>query len=196
MRDKWYGDNRDIVKWSSILKTAVDNEILNILHVAYYQKSPPVQVEIGGNRFELQKEIWKHFRDIDNIRRIKKVNGKTINIEVILDQFKERNEYLSNVLNRIKRNTKPFICFLDPDTGLEPPKSINLNHVLNNELSEVWKVLPNKSILIFYQHRNRNKDWIDEKKEQFATCIKRPTDSVDVTKSSIANDVVLFIATK
>src|SRR5271169_3122065 len=41
MRDRWYGDNRDLVKWATLLHLAHTNRVGTILQVAMYRADKP-----------------------------------------------------------------------------------------------------------------------------------------------------------
>ncbi len=50
MRNKWYSDNRDLVKWSVLLLLAEGCGADRIIQIAYYKESPFQELEIDGHQ--------------------------------------------------------------------------------------------------------------------------------------------------
>ena len=196
MKDQWYADNRDLVKWSILIQLAKQNSINHILQVAYYRKSEFGNVTIDDLDLEIPEEVKNHFRNINNIKAV----SDSITIDVFDKELTEnRDAYLDQVILAIKEyDRKPTIIFLDPDTGLEPNRP-NLNHVLNDEAKKIWRTLKSGDMIALYQHQtNKNgQPWIEPKHEQFALALKEPVQNVKVAHGkSIARDVVFFYAKK
>lgn len=192
MQNKWYADNRDLVKWSILLLLAKQHKIHKIIQVAYFRESEWGKVKIDGDYFEIPKEVLSHFRDIKKIVGL----SSEIKISLIDYPFKNRKKYLDVLLSATKGIKEDYILFLDPDTGLETGKP-KMEHVLEKELSLIWKDLNEGSILVFYQHQFRNRKWKELRQEQFARCLHPKPDKVLVGSAhnfTKAKDVVFFIA--
>jgi hypothetical protein len=197
MRNQWYGDKRDLIKWGVLLELARRHGAKHILQVLYYRPSSYGVLEIDGEKCSVPEAVLHHFRCLSAVTAIQ-CGAK---VEVVHDVFegRRRKPYLDLVLDRMRiRPRGPGIVFLDPDTGLAPscpgPK-----HVLDNELDDIWKELRADDVLVFYQHQtNRNgAPWIDEKKAQFERAIGlAPGASKVAWAPSIARDVVFFFARK
>ncbi len=286
MQDQWYGDNRDLVKWGTLIELARRYEVRHILQVLYYRRA---RIHVGGKEVEIAKEVTHHFlRDVKLISNLKvkaqpkenvkrkhdclcgcgfqtwniyapghdaRVKGillkiergdlrtsdcpeavipfvkwsgqwrlegfrltaapvripgrddveytgelvlsNMISVEVLDREFDDRNEYLKYVTKAINgRGVKPGIVFLDPDTGIEPPRSKSgPTHVLESELKAIWESLNESDVIVFYQHQRRIPDWKNTLQNQFASAIK--VHSVKRAHApSIASDVVFFFAQK
>jgi len=92
----------------------------------------------------------------------------------------------------------PGILFHEPGTGLSS-RNPTLDHVLDEELGDVWRELQPRDVLVFYQHQtNRNgQPWIPLKKEQFERAIGLPVGAAKLaTADKIARDVAFFYAEK
>ena len=182
MQDRFYGDNRDLVKWGTLLELAGQYKATHILQVLYYRTNEWVPIEIDGRAVGIAKEVIQHFRNAKSIRNLR----SDIRIEILDDEFRNRKNYLARVLALIKEgNDGPGIIFLDPDTGLEPPShKSNLGHVLCIELNEIWKNLRTGDVLVLYQHKTgmNNKDFINPKSQEFVTAI-----SIDRTQAKFAH---------
>lgn len=198
MRDEWYSDKRDLVKWSVLLLLSARCKADRIIQVAYYNRSDFGEIEIAGERYPIPDEVISHFR------RIGKVAGLTTRPRItVFDaafEKRDRGSYLDAVRSLIASfSEERCIVFLDPDTGLEPNGTADQKHVLNRELHAIWEALPKEWLLVFYQHQtNRNGEpWIEPKRAQVAKAIGIPLASVRVASGpKVANDVVFFFATK
>jgi len=195
MRDIWYADNRDLVKWSVLIHLAKKHDINNILQLAYYRTSEFGSITVNGTEFPIPVEVKDHFRNINNIRNI----AGSVAVEVFDQEFKDRNRYLNQAIATIEKyKGMPVIIFLDPDTGLEP-NNPTLNHVLDIEANKIWASLKTGDIIVFYQHQtNRNgRPWVEPKRKQFSNAINEPIENIKIASgNNIARDVVFFYAKK
>lgn len=196
MRDKWYGDNRDLVKWGVLLELSRGFGCSHILQVLYYRLGAWASIQVDGQEIELCPDVIRHFRDVSGITRLR----NSLMIEVVTDEFQDRKSYLKSVCLKISsRKLQPGIIFLDPDTGLQPAGKAGFEHVLNNELLDIWKCLKSGDVLVFYQHKtNRNgTEWVIPKKEQFEDALQVKRGSAKIASApNIANDVVFFYIAK
>jgi len=195
MKDEWYGDNRDLVKWGALLELARRFDASCIMQVLYRRPSEWGQLEIDGERVQLPVAVLQHFRNPANISAIQ----AGTQIAVVTDPFENREKYLQTVLKRLKGDGgKPRIVFLDPDTGLESRKP-GPAHVLESELAAIWREMDPDDVLVLYQHQtNRNgTPWIASKKAQFETALGlKPGGAKLVSAPNIARDVALFFVRK
>ncbi len=195
MRDKYYADNRDLVKWGVLLTLAERHAAKHILQVLYYRQTEWAQLDLNGEPISLPAAVVRHFRQATAVAAIE----ASAPVDVLADAFVDRAEYHRAVVDRIRnRPATPGIVFLDPDTGLEP-ETPSLDHILDSEVATVWAELKAGDVLVFYQHQtNRNgQPWIAPKKEQFERAIGLPPGSAKLAKSEkIARDVVFFYCQK
>lgn len=196
MRDKWYSDNRDLIKWSVLLVLAQRNNATRILQIAFLNKSEFGEIEIDGQRHQIPREVLSHFRDIRNVTGL----SQQLRVSVFDAPFRDREGYLHAVLNFIASfNQERCIVFLDPDTGLEPNGGADARHILNDEARAIWGALPHGWTCVFYQHETNRagKPWIEEKRLQFANAIGVKIDQIGVASGpKIARDVVFFHISK
>ena len=201
MQDIWYADKRDLVKWSVLIKLAEINDVDKILQIAYYRKSKfkETEIYIDGKSHQIPDEVVNHFRII---RRIQNIRELKTDIEIcIFDElFENRQEYHDKVVRLLAdQKNKKCIVFLDPDTGLQPPKSRpGYQHVLNDEVKRIWDEMKNDDILVFYQHGNLSgQPWKEPKRMQLANAIGVDDNLVKVANGDrIAHDVVFYFLFK
>ena len=195
MKDIWYGDNRDLIKWSVLLQLARKYQAKKIVQLAYYRKSDFKSFEMDGVKYSIPNEIIDHFRQVKNIESIK----SEFPIYVFDTMFNDRSIYLLGALTFIKKfQSTNSIVFLDPDTGLEPKKH-GMEHVLEREAETIYNNLIEGDVFVFYQHQtNRNgRPWIDQKREQLACALKIGTNNLKIAHGqNIARDVVFYYCTK
>jgi hypothetical protein len=204
MQDRWYGDNRDLVKWGTLLHLAQIYQVKQILQVLYlrpntWDHDEFPQIEVGGDMVDIAKEVIQHFRDVNLIVNLK----YRVAIEVLNSVFQDRHSYLQQVVDAIKgRVNTPSIVFLDPDTGLQPQITRpDFTHVLNQELASIWGSLSADDVLVFYQHKTgmNNLPWIEPKLQQFVDAIGIDRGKAKYAHSpgfNNANDVAFFYARK
>ncbi len=195
MRDKWYGDKRDLIKWGVLLELARRHGAEHILQVLYFRNTDWGELEIDEELVKLPTEVLRHFRTTTSISSI----TCPAQVETVPEIFRDRDLYLKLVLDRIRSRARcPGIVFLDPDTGLEP-RVPGLQHVLEQELAKIWIILRPGDLIVFYQHQtNRNgAAWIEPKKEQFERALSISAGTAKLARApKIAPDVAFFYAEK
>jgi hypothetical protein len=157
MRDQFYSDKHDLVKWAILYQLANEFEASRIIQIAFYRPSNFLKIIIDKKELPIPQEVIAHFRDL---RKVCNINSKIrVNVfDVIFS--KPRDKYLDAVRSFLSSFPEErCIVFLDPDTGLEPERP-GLEHVLESEAKEIWDKLKSDDIYIFYQHRNRKGNWI------------------------------------
>ena len=196
MRDQWYGDPRDLVKWGVLLHLAQSYSVKRILQVAYLRPSKWGQISIDGRKHTIPEPVVNHFRNVCNILEM----PCEPRVEVIDSPFQDRDRYRQVIIDEVARQ-HPCIVFLDPDTGLEPDRRPGLEHVLASEVEHIWNNMVTGDVLAFYQHQtNRNgRPWIEPKRKQFEKALKLARGSVKVAVGSEiagARDVAIYYCQK
>lgn len=198
MRDAWYSDNRDLVKWSVLSILAKRYDAKRVLQIAYYNKSDFGEIAIEGEKHPLPIGVLRHFRNIRNVASLPTPPEVAI-FDVPFEEM-ERDVYHEAVKSFIHaHNDGRSIVFLDPDTGLEPDGKADKKHVLNAEIRSIWDVLPNSWLLVIYQHQTNRagKPWVEPKRKQFANALEVKLEEVKVAHGgNIATDVVFFFTAK
>lgn len=115
MRDWWYGDKRDIVKWGAIVVLAKQHDIHRVMQVALYRPDPPKYKLSFNDTTEpefLRGEVIRHFRDLDDIHRLGKKVG--LRIYVHKDIFNKcptlptRKDFGRAYFNKVAEKTSSF----------------------------------------------------------------------------------------
>ena len=194
MRDKWYADKRDLVKWSGIMHI-LDNKRLGIqkvFQIAYYRQTDWPLLDFNGIDIEIPEKVLQHFRDI---RLIKQLDPR---IEVFNQYFdhKDRKRYVNNVCEMLRERNEKKIVFLDPDTGLEP-SVCEVEHVKREEIGKIFNTLKQGDFLVFYQHKFWNPKWDEIRLSELAEACGLSESKINTWKADkIANDVVFFFVKK
>lgn len=152
--------------------------------------------EIDGAPYPVPEAVISHFpRDVMDIARL---NSSEVQIEVVNSPFLRREPYMREVqdaLAKLVSLKSPCIIFLDPDTGLEP-NNPNLKHVLKSELVQIWNAMRGNDVLVFYQHKSHEMNWIEPKQKRFESALGLPDGTAKMAQSKPPTDVVLFFAQK
>lgn len=195
MKHQWYGDNRDLVKWGTLITLCRCYEVKRILQVAMLtpdKNREPLRCN-GNSDHTIPDEVWQHFRDLADVKRLG--DKCRISIAVFDQQFsqKVRQDYFEGLAETVRQQKDPIIIFLDPDTGICPSRP-KKEHISCEELNHVWQSIKPFDFLALYQHRWRNKDWQDLAKKRFLDSCA--ITSADVFSSQIAHDVTFLVARK
>jgi len=197
MKNIWYGDNRDIVKWSGLLHLCGTEKIESILYVVFYREEKYPNLKFSGNQVQIPKNVLTHFRNLPDIKKL--TDSESIDITILDSEFinSTRDKYIENVCQAIKENKTKKLIFLDPDTGLSPIRCQN-EHVDKKEVNKIWKEMDDGDYLVLYQHRfwPKNGDWIEIRQKELAECINLNPSHIETWSSSIASDVVFYFVKK
>lgn len=202
MRDWWYGDKRDVVKWGTICVLAQKKFIRTVLQVALYRPdSPNYQLTMEGTAEPLPIKVIQHFRDIDDIQRLAANLNLRIDIHKDLFQWSPefrtredfRKAYFNGVTCKIRHYSDAVIVFLDPDTGIAPD-NYRYEHVTHQEIQTVLRAMKPSDVLLFYQHaRLGDGDWLNSTKQEFSQAVGMGVPVDTITCNEIANDVAFFV---
>jgi hypothetical protein len=193
VRDKFYADNRDLVKWAVLFRLAEIFQAHRILQLAFYRPSEFAKVIINAQECDVPQEVLAHFR---NLRTVESIDSK-IRVTVFADPFEHRISYLKAVKAFISKfREERCVVFLDPDTGLEP-QNPSLDHVLESEAKAIWEATKSGDVYVFYQHRFFDRNWIELRRGQLERALTLPEHSIKIAQGpQIARDVVFFYMQK
>jgi len=196
MRDKWYADNRDLIKWSGIIHLCLTRRIKTAIQIPYYRSEEWPAMVFDDEEIPLSPPVIEHFRDIRDIKRL----SERIDLEIVVFQEyfdpSHRVKYHNDVCAKLHGIKGKKVVFVDPDKGLAIQKYA-AEHVKPNEVREIWRSLNLGDILVFYQHRFRNKDWLKLRRNQLSDIC-----GVEVSRvrtwlaQQIAHDVAFYYIEK
>jgi hypothetical protein len=169
MRDEWFGDNRDLLKWTILIEIASRYHCERILQVLYRRHSKWGQIKFDGDRIDISTDVIRRFRDCTSIRQLQ----CEPTIDVLLEEFKDHGLYLESIFAQIGAwGSGRGVAFLDTDTGLQPQDgSRKPEHVLSADILRIWNRLRSGDVLALYQHATRNKNWREGKRKQLADAL-------------------------
>jgi hypothetical protein len=174
VRDFFYGDNRDLVKWGVLLQLAERFGAARILQVGYYRPEgrwPPL--EIDGRECPIPDEVIRHFRSCRDIKRLNSLDSLGVQINVLDSPFshRERDVYLQQIFAAMSGlDPRPCILFLDPDTGI----GRDAEHVRPGELLAIWDRMRGGDVLVLYQHAHHKKQWLEIRRREFEGALRLP----------------------
>jgi hypothetical protein len=164
MRNQFYGDRKDVWKWSLLLKLAGQKH-----HIFQIAMLRPDKGTHGNDRRDpgacnhAVREFFDDERsqDAHDIKRIEKLlPGR---ITVLMTQYSNgcRVTYFDLVLE-ITRKTAPKVVFLDPDNGIEGATRGH-EHIGVQEIERVWESLKGGDYLVVFQYSFFDSDWCAKK---------------------------------
>lgn len=205
MRDCWYADKRDVVKWGVVLLLAQKRFARTVIQVALYRADRPnYYLTIEGTTESAEPlpiEVIRHFRDIDHIQNLAEKANLRIDIHKDLFQWRSefhtredfRRAYFDALASRIGQYSEPVLVLLDPDTGIAP-ENCGYEHVTAQEIRTVLRAMKLGDILLFYQHaRLGDGEWLNTTREELRRAVGAGIPVVTVTCKEIANDVAFFV---
>jgi len=193
MKAIWYGDRRDRVKWGGLIYLAELNNIANILQVAFFREDTYPVLQSNGGNIPLPLTVWEQFSDLENIQRLARATDRIIKVIDFPFEPNTRHEYISKVIEELKKVNGSKIVFLDPDTGIAPSslQSPRPEHVALEEIQMIWDSLEANDILVVYQHAARTQEWLNKSKARLSRVCGR-TVVQQLTSNEIAKDVALL----
>ncbi|MDD5451964.1 MAG: hypothetical protein PHT49_08740 [Desulfovibrionales bacterium] len=195
MRDLWYADNRDLIKWAVLIHIARSNFLQTVIQVPYWRPEKARQhFTFQGSRIPISEDVWHFFRNIQDIARLGQQCG--VEVKVIMEPFKhtDRASYSEHIARCLEGCTRPLLLFFDPDTGLEP-KSTSAKHTTKKEVRYSWSNLRAGDFLVLYQHARRENNWIKHIASQLGEACDGAT--IEVARSEdIGKDVALLCVQK
>jgi hypothetical protein len=197
MKDQYYADNRDLIKWGGIVHLCEITRIKHVIQAAYFRASRSwPQLNFNGKEVSVPEDVITHFRSITDIKRLGKKAG--ITIDIVKGEFSHayREAYTKSICQRIQRQTQHQIVFLDPDNGLAPQKA-KAEHVKSEEISSIWQRLKRGDYLVLYQHKPRIRNWRTVRKKEMAIACKIVPSTIRIWEATEKiKDVVFFYCKK
>jgi len=194
MQDIWYGDNRDLVKWGTLVHLATREHLGLIVQVALFRKGKPITLKTGLETVPVPANVWSHFRKLGNIQSLCESPGPEM--LVFADEFDHntRRSYFQRVAEVLRQRNEAKAVLLDPDTGLKLTK-YNAKHVIPPDILETWEALRKGDWLLLYQHRWFSTRWRVIARQRFKTaCGALKVETFRATKQP--SDVILLGARK
>jgi hypothetical protein len=191
MRDKWYADNRDLLKWATLAHIARAQRLQTIVQVPYWR---PEEFRphfcFRGKNLPVSDEVWGFFRNIHHITQLSPKIAVSINIVAAHFNPNRRETYIAEVHTKIKESKRPLLLFLDPDNGLQPNKC-SPKHTSVEEINKFWYYLKPQEWLVLYQHARRTPDWDASVARQLSSLCGQP--DIQITRSHDVGHDVAFI---
>ena len=208
MKDIWFSDSRDIVKWGVLAHLAKPPHKTLAVQLAFYRQEKPSQYKLRHltgsttqNHIEFPELVLRAFE-----RRIDQIKEKTlgINLELYDAPFKGqysggstyRDRYITTFLNWLTatRKERTVVLLADPDTGLEPTKK-GPEYIKETELQRLFEGLKDGDWLVLYQHAPRKTEWIEDHRGRLSRLLAGH--AVEVFDCpEVAEDVAFFAVRK
>lgn len=70
MKDTWYGDQRDIVKWATLAHIATRESIQVIVQVPFLRHGTRHVLHTDNGQTTIPTEVWEFFRDVSAVKSL------------------------------------------------------------------------------------------------------------------------------
>ncbi len=122
MRDWFYGDKREIVKWGTILAIAQRHSIWRVLQVAMYRPDrEDHQLAFDCYSVSLPKVVVSHFRDLDHIQQLAEAGNLKIDVHKDTFQwssgFRSREDFRRAYFDKVTCSDLPPVIDTTPELG-------------------------------------------------------------------------------
>ena len=138
MRNKWYGDNRDLVKWSVLLHLAMQTDAQRILQIAYFRHDDFSELTIDDERFKIPLEVRAHFRvarDVPKKTRNQISQIPFSSFRVVILRWRGTG---LNIVGGI--GVKSLFLTKDPQPRTKDPWGQVLNYHFSRDMLSPWHV--------------------------------------------------------
>jgi hypothetical protein len=195
MKDQWFGDARDLVKWGTAVRLVRRERLRWVLQIAFKTLEPTVLVlESVSGPAPIDAEVLRFFRDIRRAIELGDALGIPIGVHDEPFPGAGRAQYLDSAFRAIqRRGVGPGLVFLDPDTGISDKPSER--HVAPAEVAAIWKALAPGDWLMVYQHADRTRTWVERRSRELRAALGGAPVEV-FTSSNGARDVAFLAACK
>ena len=194
MRNQWYADHRDLVKWGTLLHLAAVHDLRSMIQIAYLTADEaPILITSELGETPVDGRVLDHFRNIHRISDLCGQDGPRVSVFDRSFSAHSRTEYTRAAIAAIKvLAPRSAAVLLDPDTGLAE-KPASSKHVTSSEVTAFWSMLEPSDWLVLYQHAAREPDWLQARHTSFAkACGDPPVLTFRAARGS--RDVVFFAA--
>jgi len=202
VRDQWYADNRDLVKWAALVHLAESYGIRRIIQVAYYRpNNSDLTLKTTAGQVSFPGPVLEHFRNLDQIKGLAAATGLRIDVykepfecdEALATREAVGDHYTRQLVAELSESDRDaLIAFLDPDTGIAPTRA-GLEHVTPEEIRAIYDGLRAGDALVLYQHARRKGGWLEATRQAFARAVGAPEEDVEtVTCPDLAADVAFY----
>jgi hypothetical protein len=190
MRKQWFGDSRDYVKWSCVLREA--GEDFTVIYAVMLRPD-------SFNDVSLDSAVVKFFDQQKRFNALETLFPGRFEVMDDLYEKKHAEAYFARL--RALISAKKFgniLVFLDPDTGIEPLHSPKNEHLQIRDIESICRVLHPGDKVVVYQHASRSANWI----EAISLRLKKVADDTNTELGTpfyspgVAKDVCFFTLTK
>ncbi len=191
MREVWFADHRDLIKWAVLVQVARTYGLKTIVQVPYWRpENNRRHFRFGNDRVAVADDAWRFFRDLRSVERLG--DQAAMKVRVIGEEFSPTNReaYSDCIIRHLQSCNGPLLLFLDPDTGLQPKRTRG-THATEREVGRAWGEPRARDWLALYQHARRKSDWISDLSQQLSNICEGA--SVKVARGEEVGSDVAFL---
>ena len=185
MRNEFYCDALDVLKWTRCLELAQLHGVARIHHLAFLT---PDRGRGEGNkrndRRDADPAVRAYVRDereafiadprLKDVRRGALLSSylKSILVTVDARPFEQRNRstWIGEAARSLRDIQQPAVILLDPDNGVGDKHPTDA-HVRPEEFAVLFSSVLPKSVLVVFQHQQRRRGWADASRSSLSTTL-------------------------
>ena len=182
MKEKYFGDITDFYKFF-FLKSILGKYKLGINWCLTDNDTSNDGDKKIVNKPELKEKDEILFNKLSKRKFSEIIEYFGGNVEEYKEKYKEfylEYKYETEAFNKLK---KQDIIFFDPDNGIEMPSkkiSERYKYISYRTITKYWN---NNNTLIIFQHKDHQKDTLNEKKENLIKCLKCNKNDIVIVNS-------------
>jgi hypothetical protein len=183
MRNQWYGDKRDLMKWGTLIHLAGDDPAVRILQVLMMRPDAERDSSLTERKAHVVTPHSMPARVSDYFRRFRHVRD-IVHLDTRIGVYDKpfpgkdqgtcqdrRTHYFAATCQWIGRfREKRRVVLVDPDTGIKQERR-TWRHIEPKELHCLYDELNPGDMLILYQHALHRRNWVRMTLTQFAEAI-------------------------
>ncbi len=164
MKLQYLGDSKDSFKWDyhDFLVSKLEYPLLNIALMMTPDdggndgRTNPSSFPAKGEIIEFCQSL-KENQSIDLIKTLPQKTNASYKVELHKNKQYFSNDNRFEYFSKLSNTEDRQICFLDPDNGFEPEKSINEKHVSYDNISNILEQVSDNAVVSIFQHHRRIK---------------------------------------
>lgn len=182
MRNEFYGDPKDLWKWSVVLNEADRGKDRHVLYVA--MRRPDHALECNP---KIRPDVIDFFRGEGVLRpgkEVSRIGMLSPRIQLVVDDYEpaRRDVYFASITHVLESRPRgrSYVLFLDPDTGVS--EKHGPKHVSTDQLTLLWRSMQIGDTLVIYQHhaREEKSTWLIKKRGLIARALQTKPSGVAV----------------
>ena len=141
MKDEWFSDHLDLVKWAILYRLAANHGLKHVAHVAFFSPSEPPDIRFGDHDHRVDDLVWSYFR---NWKRMERLALGDLHVRIFDRAWPGagRADYVESAICWLKQQEPPKLVLLDGEgLGHTPRSTSTISTTLSKRIDMVDAVI-------------------------------------------------------